>query len=140
MLTIAISIAYAVASTRDRFAALIHSASGREEIGMAARIEPILTGADLDACPDDSNRYELIEGELFVSRALGIPHQRVLNNLQYAFGSYLKEAIDTEGRYVLIYQLHGLSLDEVATLRKDDRITTSVLPGFDLKVGEIFNL
>ena len=58
---------------------------------MAARIEPLLTVADLDACPDDSNRYELIEGELFVSRAPGIPHQLVLNNLQLAFGSYLKE-------------------------------------------------
>jgi len=58
---------------------------------MAARIEPLLTVADLDACPDDSNRYELIEGELFVSRAPGIPHQRVLNNLQMAFGIYLKE-------------------------------------------------
>src|SRR5713101_7321124 len=58
---------------------------------MAARIEPLLTVADLDACPDDSNRYELIEGELFVSRAPGIPHQRVLNNLQMAFGLYLKE-------------------------------------------------
>ncbi len=43
---------------------------------MAARIEPLLTVADLDACPDDSNRYELIEGELFVSRAPGISHQR----------------------------------------------------------------
>src|SRR5258706_16224952 len=58
---------------------------------MAARIEPLLTVADLDACPDDNNRYELIEGELFVSRAPGIPHQRVLNNLQFALGTYLKD-------------------------------------------------
>ena len=57
---------------------------------MAARIEPLLTVADLDACPDDNNRYELIEGELFVSRAPGIPHQRVLNNLQFALVTYLK--------------------------------------------------
>jgi len=38
---------------------LIRSASGTEEIGMAARIEPLLTVADLDACRHDNNRYEL---------------------------------------------------------------------------------
>jgi len=57
---------------------------------MAARIEPLLTVADLDSCPDDNNRYELIDGELFVSRAPGIPHQRVLHNLQIALGNYLR--------------------------------------------------
>lgn len=61
------------------------------EIDMASRIEPLLTVADLDAFPnDDGNRYELIGGELFVSRAPGIPHQRVLHNLQMEFGLYLK--------------------------------------------------
>jgi Uma2 family endonuclease len=57
---------------------------------MASRIEPLLTVADLEACPDDNNRYELIGGELFVSRAPGISHQRVLQNLQIAFAAYLK--------------------------------------------------
>jgi len=57
---------------------------------MAAKIEPLLTVADLDACPDDSNRYELIAGELFVSRAPGISHQRVVQNLQVAFSKYLE--------------------------------------------------
>lgn len=56
---------------------------------MAAKIEPLLTVADLGACPNDNNRYELIEGELFVSRAPGIPHQRVVQNLQIAWAQYL---------------------------------------------------
>jgi Uma2 family endonuclease len=70
--------------------ALIHSISGIEEFAMAARIEPLLTVADLDACPDDNNRYELIEGELFVSRAPGIPHQRIVLKLEIAISEYLR--------------------------------------------------
>ena len=59
---------------------------------MAKRIEPLLTVADLDAFPeDDGNRYELIGGELFVSRAPGIPHQRVLLNLEVDLSNYLKD-------------------------------------------------
>ena len=57
---------------------------------MASRIEPLMTVADLDACPDDNNRYELIGGELFVSRAPGISHQRVLLNLQIVLSNYLR--------------------------------------------------
>ena len=58
---------------------------------MASKTGSLLTVANLDAFPeDDGNRYELIGGELFVSRAPGIPHQRVLHNLQMEFGLYLK--------------------------------------------------
>jgi Uma2 family endonuclease len=186
---------------------------------MAARIEPLITVADLDACPDDSNRYELIEGELFVSRAPGIPHQRVLNNLQMAFVSYLKEnpigivvpgagavfsdynavipdlvfvrnerwsevvtemrftgapdlvieilspgkenrdrdllvkrqlyakygvaeywIIDADNRLVQAYRLQKQRLENVATWRNGEEITTPLLPDFRLAVTAIFNL
>ena len=56
---------------------------------MSARIEPLMTVDDLDAMPEDGNRYEVIEGELFVSRAPGLPHQRVFGNLFTAFRNYL---------------------------------------------------
>jgi Uma2 family endonuclease len=58
---------------------------------MAAKIEPLLTIEDLDACPDDGNRYELIGGELFVSRAPSIPHQLVIQNLQKQLLTYLDQ-------------------------------------------------
>src|SRR5207247_8913871 len=56
---------------------------------MAARIEPLITVDDLDSMPEDGNRYEVIEGELFVSRAPGVPHQRVLKNAVVACDNYL---------------------------------------------------
>lgn len=187
---------------------------------MASTIEPLLTIADLDVFPDDDgNRYELIGGELFVSRAPGIPHQRVLNNLQLEFGSYLKAhsigilvpgagaifsdydavipdlcfvrherwdevvtgekftgavdlvveitspgntnrqrdlsakrglyarygvqeywIVDTDNRSILVLRLQGWTLHEVATLSGEEELTSSLLPGFSLKVSTVFNL
>ncbi|MEW6212997.1 MAG: Uma2 family endonuclease [Acidobacteriota bacterium] len=58
---------------------------------MAAKIKPILTIVDLEAMPEDGNRYELIEGELFVSRAPSLDHQRIVRNLLIVFGDYLRQ-------------------------------------------------
>jgi Uma2 family endonuclease len=59
---------------------------------MASNIKHLMTVADLDALPDDDGkRYELIEGELFVSCAPGLPHQLVLHNLQVELELYLRQ-------------------------------------------------
>ncbi|HYX72000.1 MAG TPA: Uma2 family endonuclease, partial [Nitrososphaera sp.] len=58
---------------------------------MSAKVEPLLTIADLDAMPDDGNRYELFEGEIFVSRAPSLSHQRVLINLATLIKNYLEQ-------------------------------------------------
>lgn len=184
---------------------------------MASRIEPLLTVAELDACPDDNNRYELIGGELFVSRAPGLSHQLILQNLQMALVSYLethpvgiivpgagaifsdydavipdlafvrkerwKEVvtgekftgaldlvveimspgkenrerdllvkrqlyakygvteywiIDTTNRQVLIYRLHGETLEEVSALTALEEMTSAIFPGLHLSVKSIF--
>jgi Uma2 family endonuclease len=52
----------------------------------------LITVADLDDYPDDDgNRYELIEGELLVSCAPGLPHQLVLQNLQGQLYIFLQQ-------------------------------------------------
>jgi Uma2 family endonuclease len=56
---------------------------------MATHIEPLLTIADLDSMPDDGNRYELIDGELFVSCSPSLTHQTVSGNLFRSVDGYL---------------------------------------------------
>ena len=52
----------------------------------------LITVDDLDDYPDDDgNRYELIEGELLVSSAPGLPHQLVLQNLQGLLYLFLQD-------------------------------------------------
>jgi Uma2 family endonuclease len=58
---------------------------------MVARLEPLLTIADLDSLPEDGNRYELIEGELFVSRSPSLIHQRTLGNVHFLFKDFLRD-------------------------------------------------
>src|SRR6266481_5443064 len=58
---------------------------------MSVNVDHLLTVADLDLMPDDDNRYELFAGEIFVSRAPGLPHQRVLKNLLTELELFLRE-------------------------------------------------
>lgn len=69
---------------------------------MTSHVAPLLTVDDLDSLPDDGSRYELIEGEIFVSRAPGLTHQRVSRNILVAIDRYLEhspigEALATPG-------------------------------------------
>lgn len=52
----------------------------------------ILTVADWEAMSHgDGNRYEIIEGELFVSCSPGLTHQRVISNLFTLFALFLEK-------------------------------------------------
>jgi len=57
---------------------------------MSVYAEPPLTIADLEATPDDGNRYELIEGELYVSTSPSFFHQKILVRFLTAFTDYLR--------------------------------------------------
>jgi Uma2 family endonuclease len=56
-----------------------------------AKIEPILTIADLESMPEDGNKYELIYGDILVSKAPSIKHQRLLHKLQFHLETLLIE-------------------------------------------------
>jgi Uma2 family endonuclease len=57
-----------------------------------AQAEPLLTVTDLEAAPEDGNRYEVIEGELYVSTAPGLPHARNLMNIVYSLGNEIRRS------------------------------------------------
>jgi Uma2 family endonuclease len=59
---------------------------------MSTHIEPpMLTNADLECLPEDGKRYELIEGELYVSTAPDLMHQRAMGKIYAAFAKYLEQ-------------------------------------------------
>ncbi|HLG13351.1 MAG TPA: Uma2 family endonuclease [Blastocatellia bacterium] len=59
---------------------------------MSTAFEPLLTIDDLAAMPDDGNRYEIIEGELLVSRSPSLTHQSVSINLVLVLTGYLSQS------------------------------------------------
>ncbi|MDQ3687747.1 MAG: Uma2 family endonuclease [Acidobacteriota bacterium] len=81
---------------------------------MATEISPLVTVSDLDLMPDDGNRYEVIEGEILVSRAPGLAHQRVSRNITVIVSNYLErnpigEILATPG--VMFSELSGVIPD-----------------------------
>ena len=86
-----------------------------------------LTIAQLDALPDDGKRYELIDGELLVSKAPGIPRQRPLGKLFNRLSNYLGdspvgEVILTPG--VIFDDYNGVIPDIIFVSTGRERIIT----------------
>lgn len=83
---------------------------------MTSRIEPLMTVDDLETMPDDGNRYEVIEGELFVSRSPGLTHQIVSDNILVLLRNFLRlhplgVAVSTPG--LILSQYSGVIPDIV---------------------------
>jgi Uma2 family endonuclease len=98
---------------------------------MTTKLKP-LTIADWYAMPDgDGNRYEIIEGELFVSCSPGLTHELVLINLILRIGNFLEaNPIGTiTGAGVILSDFSGVipdlvffSREQRDTIVKNDRL------------------
>lgn len=187
------------------------------ETGRLSSKESPLTVEYLETLPDDNNRYELIAGELLVSRAPSLPHQLVLQRLQIELSRYLELnpigivvpgpgvifseydsvipdivfvtnqqwdrivandrfiaapslvvevlsqgtknwhrdfdvkrglyarfgveeywIVNRENHQVTIFHLRGQVLEEVCTLENDDKLSSPLLPNFELSVSSLF--
>ena len=67
-------------------------------MGSETTIANKFTSSDLAFMPDDGKRYEIIEGELYVSRQPGYEHQYTCNRL----GQFLSEWSDQNGLGVVL--------------------------------------
>lgn len=88
---------------------------------MTTKIAPLLTTDDLIALPDDGNTYELIEGELIVSRTPTLTHQMVIGNLFFHLKRYLEDkplgrAVMTPG---VIFDKHNSVIPDLVFLTNE---------------------
>jgi Uma2 family endonuclease len=83
---------------------------------MTTHVEPVVTVADLDLMPDDGNRYEVIEGELFVSRAPSLIHQIIVKNFSHSIQQYLDSnpiGLVVPGPGVIFSEISGVIPDVI---------------------------
>jgi Uma2 family endonuclease len=111
---------------------------------MITKLRP-LTIADWDAMPaDDGYRYEIIEGELFVSCSPGLTHQMVLVNLILSLGGFLKKnpiGVVVPGPGVILSNFSGVIPDIVffLTEQRDTLVVDDRLHGPPALVIEILS-
>ena len=105
----------------------------------------LLTIADWDAMPaKDGYRYEIIEGELFVSCSPGLTHQVVSDNLVVLLRNFLKlnpigVAVSTPG---LVLSEYSGVIPDIVFFRRDQRdtiVTNDRLSGPPALVIEILS-
>ena len=113
---------------------------------MSTHIEPLLTNADLEGLPlpDDGKRYELIEGELYVSTAPDLIHQRAAGRIYLAFAKYLEQQPIGEillGPGVILSDYDGVIPDLVylSNERRDQIATGARIYGAPNLVVEILS-
>lgn len=118
-------------------------------VGMTAEVEEpdgihLATGRpftvdDLEAMPDDGNRYELIDGTLIVSPAPGLRHQKIVVRLAFRL-----EPACPDDMHVLAapFAVRPSNITEVqpdVLVARDDDLTEKLLPSAPLLAVEVFS-
>jgi len=98
----------------------------------------LLTVADVESLPDDGNRYEIVDGELFVSTSPSFLHQTVLALLLNAILNYLQG--NPIGRIVpgvgVIFDDHNAVIPDLVYV-SSERMPETVVGGRLVRAPEI---
>jgi Uma2 family endonuclease len=94
---------------------------------------------DLEAMPDDGNRYELIDGMLLVSPAPGRRHQKVVLKLGKVLDTACPPEMDVLAAPFAVRPSKTIELQPDVLVGRDDDFTDKLLPVAPLLAVEVFS-
>jgi len=94
---------------------------------------------DLEAMPDDGNRYELIDGTLFVSPAPGRRHQRIVLWLAMALVQRCPDGMEVLTAPFAVRASRTTELQPDVLVGRDEDFTEKLLPVAPLLAVEVFS-
>lgn len=108
------------------------------------------TSSDLELLPDDGKRYEIIDGQLYVSSPNHFRHQTacgdILCDRVVKLDLYSRRGIteywiaNWQERWIEVYRQDHGQLRLVDRLNEADTLESPLLPGFSCGVAELFGM
>ena len=98
-----------------------------------------LTVRDLEDMPDDGNRYELIDGELYVSPAPGRSHQKIVYGLYARLDAACPPHLDVLGAPFAVQLNFEIEVQPDVLVAPLDEVTEKNLPGPPLLAVEVLS-
>ncbi len=94
---------------------------------------------DLEAMPDDGNRYELIDGMLLVSPAPGRPHQKLAYELYGVLAAACPDEFDVLGAPFAVRPSTTTELQPDLLVGRDEDFTDKLLPAAPVLAVEVLS-
>ncbi len=98
-----------------------------------------LTVRDLEDMPDDGNRYELIDGELYVSPAPTTPHQKIVYRLHAVLEAVAPPHMEVLGAPLAVQLSFNTEVQPDVLAAPFDAFTKKNLPGPPSLVVEVLS-